>query len=271
MNCVVMCCKVMGTLTSCLLSPASLRPEQANGEHNGSVSAEDRRHPDEYVEWFLPRAAEFQRVLKPEGSFILNIKENVVDGQRHTYVLALIMALQSQGWLWTEEYIWHKKNATPGKWPNRFRDAWERCLHFTKQRKFKMNQDSVKVPIGDWAASRLANLSDKDVTRQNSRTGSGMGRCMANWQGKDKVYPANVLHIAAECGNKCHSAAYPVTLPSWFIELFTDAGDVVLDPFSGSGTTGVAARLIGRSYVGVDLLECNCSLSEKRWDEAVAK
>src|ERR1022692_4293100 len=55
-------------------------------------------HPDKYVEWFLPIAEELKRVLKNDGTFILNIKEKVVDGQRHPYVLQLILALQQQGW-----------------------------------------------------------------------------------------------------------------------------------------------------------------------------
>lgn len=92
-------------------------------------------NPDKYVEWFLPRSAEFLRVLRPDGSFILNIKEKAINGERHTYVLELILAMRKQGWYWTEEYIWHKRNCFPGKWPNRFRDAWERCLHFTKSKK----------------------------------------------------------------------------------------------------------------------------------------
>ena len=78
-------------------------------------------HPDKYVEWFKPISAELMRVLKPTGSFVLNIKEKVEKGERHTYVLDLIHAFRKQGWLWTEEYIWHKKNCFPGKWPNRFR------------------------------------------------------------------------------------------------------------------------------------------------------
>src|SRR5205807_241859 len=86
--------------------------------------------PDEYVDWFLPIADELKRCLKPTGTFILNIKEKIVDGQRHPYVLDLILAMKDRGWLWTEEWIWHKKNCFPGKWPNRFRDAWERCLQF---------------------------------------------------------------------------------------------------------------------------------------------
>jgi DNA modification methylase len=88
--------------------------------------------PAKYVDWFLPRSEQFLRVLKPTGTFILNIKERVVGGERSTYVLELILALRKQGWLWTEEFIWHKKNCHPGKWPNRFRDAWERCLQFNK-------------------------------------------------------------------------------------------------------------------------------------------
>ena len=86
--------------------------------------------PKKYVEWFLPISKELLRVLKPTGSFILNIKERVVSGERSTYVMELILEMRKQGWLWTEEYIWHKKNCYPGKWPNRFRDAWERLLHF---------------------------------------------------------------------------------------------------------------------------------------------
>ena len=90
--------------------------------------------PDKYVEWFLPKAEQFLRVLKPTGTFVLNIKELTVDGERHTYVLDLILAMRKQGWLWTEEFIWHKKNCYPGKWPNRFRDAWERCIQFNKEK-----------------------------------------------------------------------------------------------------------------------------------------
>jgi len=106
-------------------------------------------HPDQYVKWFLPISAQLLRVLKPSGSFILNIKEKVVDGERSTYVMELILEMRKQGWLWTEEFIWHKKNCYPGKWPNRFRDAWERLLQFNKHRKFHMYQEEVMVPMGE--------------------------------------------------------------------------------------------------------------------------
>ena len=212
-------------------------------------------HPDEYVEWFMPIAAELQRVLKPTGTFILNIKERVVAGERHTYVLELILAMRSQGWLWTEEMIWHKKNCYPGKWPNRFRDAWERLLQFNKQKNFNMYQDAVMVPTGDWAKSRLKKLSDTDRMRDESKVGSGFGKKIENWIGRSMAYPTNVMHMATECGNKNHSAAFPEALPEWFINLFTREGDCVLDPFMGSGTTITVAERMGRNAIGVEILQ----------------
>jgi DNA modification methylase len=210
--------------------------------------------PDEYVDWFLPISEELLRVLHPQGTFVLNIKEKVVDGERHTYVLELIQAMRQQGWLWTEEFIWHKKNSYPGKWPNRFRDAWERLLQFNKNRHFDMYQEEVMVPVGDWAKTRLQNLSETDKIRDESRVESGFGKNVSAWVGRDKVYPTNVLHLAPETGNKNHSAVFPRALPEWFIKLFTQPGDVVLDPFMGSGTTVFVAYDMGRKAVGIEIL-----------------
>lgn len=220
--------------------------------------------PDEYVDWFKPITAELLRVMKPTGSFVLNIKERVVKGERHTYVLELILEMRKQGWLWTEEYCWHKKNSYPGKWPNRFRDSWERCLHFNKQRKFNMYQDAVRVPVGDWAQTRLKSLSNTDKTRDESKVQSGFGKNVSNWVGRDTVYPNNVLHMATECNNVGHSAAFPVDLPAWFIRLFTQPGDVVLDPFIGSGTTAAAAKQLGRHFVGIEKEATYCGIAVKR-------
>jgi site-specific DNA-methyltransferase (adenine-specific) len=222
--------------------------------------AEARRHtyggirPDEYVEWFLPISKQLLRVLKPTGTFILNIKEGAADCERQTYVLELILAMRKQGWLWTEEFVWHKKSCHPGKWPNRFRDAWERCLQFNKAKKFHMYQEAVMVPMGNWAKSRLKNLSETDKRRDNSRVNSGFGKNVSNWIGREMAYPANVLHMASETGNKGHSATFPLALPEWFVRLFTKEGDLVLDPFIGSGTSAVAAKLLERHYLGIEIV-----------------
>lgn len=211
-------------------------------------------HPDDYVEWFIPITQELLRVLKPTGTFVLNIKEKVVNGERSTYVLELILAMRKQGWFWTEEFIWHKKNSYPGKWPNRFRDSWERLLQFNKSKYFHMYQDEVMVPMGDWAKSRLRNLSNTDKTRDESKVGSGFGKNISNWLTREKAYPNNVLHLATECSNKSHSAAFPEALPEWFIKLFTREGDRVLDPFMGSGTTNLVAQRMRRHSIGIEIM-----------------
>lgn len=227
--------------------------------------------PSEYSAWFLPISAEMHRVLKDDGTFILNIKENVVAGERSTYVLELIQALRQQGWLWTEEFIWAKKNCFPGKWPNRFRDSWERLLQFNKQRKFRMYQEAVMVPVGDWSKTRLSNLSEADKRRDNSKVGSGFGKNVSNWVGREMVYPHNVLTFATESSNKSHSAVFPRALPEWFIKLFTVEGDTVLDPFLGSGTTSEVAMGMNRNSVGIELLPDYFQVAEGRVQESIRK
>jgi DNA modification methylase len=224
-------------------------------------------HPDEYVNWFLPITKELLRVLKPTGTFVLNIKERVVESERHTYVIELILKMREQGWLWTEELIWHKKNSHPGKWPNRFRDAWERLLQFNKAKQFNMYQDEVMVPVGKWATTRLKNLSKTDKVRDPSRVGSGFGKNVSNWVGRETVYPTNVLHMATETGNKNHSAVFPEALPEWFIRLFTREGDWVLDPFMGSGTTSKVAQKLGRNSIGIEILREYFDVAKQRADK----
>jgi len=108
--------------------------------------------------------------------------------------------------------------------------------------------------MGDWAKSRLKNLSDTDKIRDNSKVGSGFGKNISNWLTRDKAYPNNVLHLSTECNNKNHSAAFPEELPEWFIKLFTKEKDTVLDPFMGSGTTIIVANRLKRNSIGIEII-----------------
>ena len=110
------------------------------------------------------------------------------------------------------------------------------------------------VPMGDWAKTRLKNLSETDKTRDESKVGSGFGKKIENWISRTMAYPTNVLNLATECGNRSHSAVFPEALPEWFIKLFTQPGDTVLDPFMGSGTTLRVAKQLGRNAIGIEIM-----------------
>ncbi len=215
---------------------------------------------DKYVEWFLPRAEEFKRVLRPDGSFILNIKEHIDEkGERHPYVIELILALRKQGWRWVEEYMWHKLNPFPGRRTRRLSDGWERCLHFSKTPDFIMYPDQVTVPIGKWAQQM------ESLSREWTQTHSGIGRNPQNWAGRTSVYPSNVFCSGLVGRHTGHPAAFPTSLPEFFIKLFTLRGAVVLDPFCGSGTTGLACRNSEREFIGIDVSADYVILAEKTY------
>lgn len=212
----------------------------------------DSIHPDKYVEWFLTFHEPFYNALKPSGSLVINIKDKVVDGVRHRYVWRMIEALSERGWYAIDDYLWHKPNPMPGYWPTRLRDGWEYCFHLSKSKRPYFNADAVRKPIGDWVESRLRNLGKNDLSRHNSVNASGFGRDISKWVGKQTVLPSNVLSIPLVGKNKGHPAVFPVDLPLFFIKLLCPENGLVVDPFAGSGTTGIAALSLGRQCVLID-------------------
>lgn len=212
----------------------------------------DSVRPEEYKDFFLSFHDEFWRVLADDGSFVLNIKDKVINGTRNRYVWHTVEALSDHGWLCIDDYIWHKPNAMPGYWPNRLRDEWEYCFHMSKNKKFAMYQDAVKKPIGEWAEKRLSNLNGKSAERHNSENNSGFGRDLRKWCNRKEVTPGNALSVPLVGKNMGHPAVFPTALPEFFIKLFTLEGDTVLDPFAGSGSTGIAAEELNRSVVLID-------------------
>jgi len=218
----------------------------ARKKHYDSIS------PADYPDFLISFHDQLWRVLSEDGSFVLNIKDKVVDGKRSRYVWQSVLALEDKGWLSIDDYLWVKPNAMPGYWCNRLRDEWEYCFHFTKNKKFAMYQDAVRKPLGEWAEKRLANLNGKSAERHNSENDSGFGRDLRNWVGKETVLPGNVLQIPLVGKNMGHPAVFPTKLPEFFMMLFTKKGDNVLDPFAGSGSTGLAAEENDRNVTLID-------------------
>ena len=212
----------------------------------------DSIKPEEYQSFILSFHDQFWRVLAENGSFVLNIKDKIVDGVRNRFVWKTILALSELGWHCVDDYLWIKPNAMPGYWKNRLRDEWEYCFHMTKQKQFAMYQKAVMKPMGNWAEKRLAKLTGKSNQRHNSENNSGFGRDLRNWKNKKLVLPGNAVSVPLVGKNMGHPSVFPVGLPEFFIKLFTKPHDNVLDPFAGSGSTGVAAELLKRNVTLID-------------------
>jgi site-specific DNA-methyltransferase (adenine-specific)/site-specific DNA-methyltransferase (cytosine-N4-specific) len=227
----------------------------------------DSVHPDKYADWFMTFHEPFHTALKPTGSLIINIKDKVVDGVRHRYVWKTMDALCERGWYAIDDYIWHKTNPMPGYWPTRLRDGWEYCFHLAKTKQPYFNPDAVRRPIGDWVTSRLTKLGRNDSSRHNSVNASGFGRDISKWVGKKTVLPSNVISRALVGKNKGHPAVFPVDLPLFFIKLLCPENGLVADPFSGSGTTGIAALSLDRDCVLIDNNDRYCKEAMKRLRE----
>ena len=215
---------------------------------------------EQYVEWFMSISAELLRVLKPAGSFVLNIKEGTTHGERQTYVYELALALRRQGWLFIDEMVWHKTNPFPTGSKKRLKDGFERCYQFAKTKHFKFFPDAVRTK----SASKWAGDSERRKNKGAHRTTNGSGMNMSRRVVGELVRPSNVVTMPSSSLNIGHPAVYPLGLPDFFVRLTIKAGDTVLDPFMGSGTTALAARGLGRRYVGLELSEEYLCLSAER-------
>jgi len=227
----------------------------------------DGIHPNNYEEWFLSFHDPFFSALKADGSLIINIKDKVVNGVRPRFVWRTIEALCERGWYAIDDYLWHKTNPMPGYWPTRLRDGWEYCFHLAKSRRPFFDSDAVRKPIGDWVESRLRRLGENDLSRHNSVNASGFGRDISRWVGKRTVLPSNVISLALVGKNQGHPAVFPVDLPLFFIKLLCPEGGLVVDPFAGSGTTGIAALSLGRRSVLIDNNPTYCQEAIRRLRE----
>jgi DNA modification methylase len=216
---------------------------------------------DEYVEWFRAVAAGIESILAADGSYFLNIKEHAVDGERCLYVKDLVLAHKRQwGWRFVDEFCWRKTdNGVPGGWGNRFKNAWEPVFHFCRQPQIKFRAEAVSHESEDC----IVYSPDNPKSRSGSGLlGCGEGREAARATGLAR--PSNVVECKTESSQGSHSAPYPRALVEFFLKAFSDAGDVVFDPFMGSGTTMATAHALNRVAYGCEISPAYCDVIVRR-------
>lgn len=215
--------------------------------------------PDDYVAWWEPVQANVRKHLAADGSFFVNIKPHCEDGERVLYVFDLVLRMRrGWGWRFVDDLAWVNPGV-PGRWPNRFKEGWEPIYHFCQKAEIKFRPDAVSTPT-DRAFS-----GDGET-----HIGKKGGWIIDNGVHEGMALPSNALRINVEngAGAGIHAAAYPVGLPSFFIRAFSDEGDVILDPFMGSGTTCVAAENHKRRSVGCEISPKYCAVILQRFKDA---
>ena len=235
--------------------------EQRRSTYN-SISTEN------YIEWFLPIAIEIKRVLTADGSFFLNIKSHVENGNRHLYTYKLLIALTEEvDFNFIDEFCW-EKIPFPGKFQGRLKNAFEPIYHFTKSHPKHITFNPTAC--GDF--NKYTKPTKKK--RNNPASGSEMSVNNGNMVNVKIARPSNLIYAPntdASHDSKLkgkHSATYPTKLVEFFIKTFSNEDDVVLDPFMGSGTTGVVAKSLNRNFIGAELKPEYFAIAEQMIDEA---
>ena len=226
----------------------------------------------DYVDWILPLFSEIYRVLKPSGSFILNINDKCDGGYRSTYIYDLISRNNSETKLKLyDTYIWYKVNGIPNGGVKRFRNTTEFIFHFckdAKQMKFYMDRvlQEPKVEIENVKKRKRSKYIKKD---DGSTERLGFYEPIPNLDNHPtKVRPDNVVRFPTAASSRDNTIKHPAPfnkeLPLYYINFLTNEGDLVLDPFSGIATTGMACKELNRDYIGYELNEDYANFSNKR-------
>ena len=217
-------------------------------------------HVDDYADWFLGFTEKFLQVLKPNGSFFLNINDKIDNGVIHPVLDELKYKMSKQGWyLVAKPYIWFKKQSMPTNCKYRAIDRYEYVFHFSNSNKPKFRADNCRAPHSEVTKRRMK----RPVPTINSR--DGVYEHTKIKLNKDGALPHNVVITPAESNpSVLHPAPFHVELAEWFIKIGSDVGDTILDPFAGSSTTGVAALNNKRNYIGIDLVDFNINFGENR-------
>jgi len=212
----------------------------------------------EYPAWTVSWMAEVRRLLKPDGSAVINIRPHVRNGQISDYTLRTRLALRDAGWAEVEELIWYKPGAAPLGHTGRPRRSYESMHWFAKHGRPYCAPKAAGGPtssVGHTKGRKGAHVHEHHEDSKEHRPGIARVRDVVTLSTRANE-PAHHLNA--------HPAPYPPALAEWVGKLICPPGGTILDPFSGSGSSGVAALRLGCDYIGIDADAAYVEMSRRR-------
>lgn len=276
------------SVQTCITSPPywNLRDYNAAGQ----IGLEPT--PGAYVERMVEVFREVWRVLRPDGTLWVNIADSWQNKSLVGAPWLLAFAMKSDGWVWRDCIVWAKPNPMPSSVRDRTTPSHEYILLFTRQlRGYVYDGDAIRTPAKESSIARLsqdveaqvgserANGGAKsngamkavirtDKQRGHSRAHDGFnGRWDAMTKAEQQALGANkrsVWTVSPQASSIPHFATFPEALIEPCVLAGSRTGDTVLDPFTGSGTTGVVALRHGRAFVGIDINPEYIALAQRR-------
>ena len=231
--------------------------------------------PEGYIDNMVEVFREVKKVLKRDGTLWLNLGDGYLQKNLVGIPWRVALALQADGWWLRNDIVWSKPNPMPEPVKDRLTKSHEYIFLLTKSKTYYYDHESIKEPYSESSIQRINQASfnnqtggSKDygkVSVHSSNTNSirgtlekfkenlGSGRNRRSvWEITTKSYPG------------AHFATFPEEIPELCIKAGTKAGDLVLDPFVGSGTTCAVASRLGRESIGIDLSKEYLKLARKR-------
>jgi DNA modification methylase len=213
--------------------------------------------PADYVENLRELFNELRRVLIGDGTLWLNIGDSYARKNLLGIPWRVAFALQGDGWILRNAIVWNKPNGLPDPTKDRLTGRYEHIFLFVKRPKYWFDLDAIREPAIQAGRKR----ADKFGGNKGDITAHSPGSIFTDSSARKN--PGDVWSITTKPFPKAHFATFPVQLPHRCILAGCKPGGVVLDPFSGSGTTGLAAIMADRRYVGIDINAPNHDLALK--------
>jgi len=208
--------------------------------------------PADYVETLRALFSELRNVLSDDGTLWLNLGDSYGKGKQLLGMpWRVAFALQADGWILRNSIVWHKPNTMPESVTDRLSSRHEMLFMFSKKPKYWFDLDPIREEHSPVSIARAGRAFTAD--KQRGYTGSAQTLNPSQFINAKGKNPGNVWNIATKSFKGAHFAVFPPELARRCILAGCKPGGTVLDPFSGSGTTGMVARNEGRSYVGIDI------------------